>query len=1277
MANNKPFIVKSGLIPQTDNDQDLGGANNKFANAHISNLSGAVSINSAFTLPTADGSTGNVLQTDGAGNITWADLAAVTFSDTAPGSPQTGDLWFDSGTTAELFIWTGTEWISATGGDQAAFTIREFTGDASTVAFDTSVGTNVRAFVYLNGILLQETNDYSFANGIVTFVTAPGNGDLVQVLLHGLANFIDLSTIGGNTDDITEGPTNLFYTDARVQTKLGTVSGHILPDTDITYDLGSATNRFRDLYLSGNSIDLGGALITSDGIAVNLPQGTKLGTSDIPEVDLTIAPEVLEIQVDSPTAGQNIPWVWTWETSSLPYARRTITNSPESQVPLYKQGTYTINNYAAYDIHGTMTQTHQIFFKWIEGAGTDNLVSWAIDNPGNPISDSHPDINDGNATNVQRISVNVPANIVLPTLTPPNVSYTVTNNGVGAYTFSGNAEGDNPTIGPFYRGGTYTFNISATGHPFYLTTDNGTSFVAGGFVGEYTNGVIGSRSENGTLTITVPADAPDTLYYQCGNHASMIGVITVKDLAVRVNNNGNYIIFAQHSQDGMATPIEIRPIPSLVNQMCLVYDASVNKFVPQDLATYVENTPSFENKIREVAGTAELVVEDGSAVVAKVNVYYDSTYLPLVDNNPGDQAFATDNNTLYIWDGSAWQQAGGVTSVNNKIGDVSITNADESFWTYVSHRDDLPPATMNNHGMIMHIHEDGRIAFVHGGVWTDVANKSEVDAVVSDVSTLQLFNQNISTDSIPEGPGNLYYTDARVDARVNLVVDGAPGALDTLNELAAALNDDANFATTVNNSISLKANNATTITAGSGLTGGGDLSANRTISHADTSTLLGAQNASSGSVLQGVTVDDFGHITAIQTIDLIARASKLETARTITLSGEVSGSASFDGSGNINIVVDVLGGASDTSATADNANTLDGLDSTYFLNASNLDAGTVNDARLPSNIARTDTDQTISANHNFTSSSMTFSSHYYSNLYDGTNVYQHAYPAAGNGATPTNWNLRVWNGTSADALTVSGEGYLVWAGTSIRSASTTPEGQAVFSTDAYGSGQGDNRTHFGYLSGTDRINYIRGTLSYIDTPLTVNQTTTSEFIGRINNTTGDGDNNQPFRFSADYSGWAQIFAPNWTGGTGWGTFWAGNDGAAYKYFSNTNPNEYVFVGSGVTRASIDLNNGNAYFAGEVLAASDERLKSEINPITGALDIVLALEGKTYIKDDRQQIGLIAQQVETVLPEVVTTAGDEMGIKSVNYGNIVAVLVEAIKEQQKQINELKERLDGNI
>jgi hypothetical protein len=135
----------------------------------------------------------------------------------------------------------------------------------------------------------------------------------------------------------------------------------------------------------------------------------------------------------------------------------------------------------------------------------------------------------------------------------------------------------------------------------------------------------------------------------------MRGTITIKTLAVETNINGNYVIYFQHTHEGHKTPIEIRPIPSLVNQMCVVYDASVNKFVPQDLATYVENTPSFKNKIREVAGTATLVAADGVAVVPTVAIVEDPSYLPLVNNKVGDITYSASNDTIYLWNGTAWK----------------------------------------------------------------------------------------------------------------------------------------------------------------------------------------------------------------------------------------------------------------------------------------------------------------------------------------------------------------------------------------------------------------------------------------------------------------------------------------------------------------------------------------------------------------------------------------------------------------------------------------------
>lgn len=96
--------------------------------------------------------------------------------------------------------------------------------------------------------------------------------------------------------------------------------------------------------------------------------------------------------------------------------------------------------------------------------------------------------------------------------------------------------------------------------------------------------------------------------------------------------------------------------------------------------------------------------------------------------------------------------------------------------------------------------------------------------------------------------------------------------------------------------------------------------------------------------------------------------------------------------------------------------------------------------------------------------------------------------------------------------------------------------------------------------------------------------------------------------------------------------------------------------------------------------SDERLKEEINPINGALDKVKKMQGVTYYwdqevernegLDESLQYGLIAQQLEKVIPELVET--DEDGWKSIEYSHLVPVLIEAIKEQQIKMDAMESR-----
>jgi len=90
-----------------------------------------------------------------------------------------------------------------------------------------------------------------------------------------------------------------------------------------------------------------------------------------------------------------------------------------------------------------------------------------------------------------------------------------------------------------------------------------------------------------------------------------------------------------------------------------------------------------------------------------------------------------------------------------------------------------------------------------------------------------------------------------------------------------------------------------------------------------------------------------------------------------------------------------------------------------------------------------------------------------------------------------------------------------------------------------------------------------------------------------------------------------------------------------------------------------------------LYSSDERLKEDIQPIDNALNKILSLDGVSFAWKDSNElsVGLIAQDLEQVFPELVHT-NPQTGLKSVQYGNLVAPLIEAIKEQQKMIETMK-------
>ena len=98
--------------------------------------------------------------------------------------------------------------------------------------------------------------------------------------------------------------------------------------------------------------------------------------------------------------------------------------------------------------------------------------------------------------------------------------------------------------------------------------------------------------------------------------------------------------------------------------------------------------------------------------------------------------------------------------------------------------------------------------------------------------------------------------------------------------------------------------------------------------------------------------------------------------------------------------------------------------------------------------------------------------------------------------------------------------------------------------------------------------------------------------------------------------------------------------------------------------------------------SDQRLKHNINKIDNALEKVSQISGYTftYNKNDKDGAGVIAQEIENVLPSAVENrtlafhGQEDIEYKTVNYDQLTGLLIEAIKEQQKQIDELTEKVN---
>jgi len=357
-------------------------------------------------------------------------------------------------------------------------------------------------------------------------------------------------------------------------------------------------------------------------------------------------------------------------------------------------------------------------------------------------------------------------------------------------------------------------------------------------------------------------------------------------------------------------------------------------------------------------------------------------------------------------------------------------------------------------------------------------------------------------------------------------------------------------------------------------------------------------------------------------------ANTLATPRQIALSGNATGSVMFDGSSNVTIVTTVnnsaqLAGLSPSTSAV--ANTIAQRDASGYLYAAYLNQGSGNNEN-PS-ISQV---MVTNGSDNFLRKASVSSLASAIAASGGLTGY-----VAKTGDTMSG-SLQVGDGPG-DQLTVNGIS-LFWNGSSILA-------------QGFISAGGNLNSNGGNIQCNSTTNYIQAGVPG---------------SGGLIRLQASGSGNSGYM---EFYGLNQIRS-GYIGNSGTtGT----QDMGGINYVSTY----HAFTGSITTTAMSGGGNGSITAAADVIAYSDARLKTNVITIENALKKVQAMRGVEYDRIDSgdHSVGVIAQEVQEVIPSVVHESAD--GTLGVAYGNLVGVLIEAIKEQQKQIDVLTSRLNALI
>ena len=496
--------------------------------------------------------------------------------------------------------------------DNDDFITDVYTATAGQTAFTMSRAAALNSIlVHINDVLQQPTTDYTTSGTTMTLTSGATVGDDVRVRIMSER---PLGTAGGGSGVTTLGGLNDVTT-------TGVSSGQVLkwngttwaPATDATGGGGSSLtiqDEGSALSTAATTLNFVGSGITASGTgATKTITVTGSGGSGIALADLSVASEG--------TAAGNGSITYNNTNGQFTYTPPTLNGlSNAGDVDFGANKILYANVYATTGdlpsassyhgmfahVHGTGKGYYAHAGAWVELANNSQLnldglsdvstsgvssgqvlkyngTSWA---PAADASGSSGialgDISvgsEGTASGDGSLAYNNSTGVftytppVIPAVAlPDDQEFGVTASGASAYTFSGGATGNNPTI-TLQRGKTYRFDVNASGHPFQIRVSDGGS--------NYTNGVENAGTQSGAVYFTVPDDAPATLVYQCTNHAAMVGTINVIDKVVpgsviqvvNATDNGT-AVFSNSVQSSWQNLLSASITPRLASSKILV-----------------------------------------------------------------------------------------------------------------------------------------------------------------------------------------------------------------------------------------------------------------------------------------------------------------------------------------------------------------------------------------------------------------------------------------------------------------------------------------------------------------------------------------------------------------------------------------------------------------------------------------------------------------------------------------------------------------------------------